>query len=268
MTYTAPTEAAQWNHQHWWLTLAAPMLSFQRRCNCSNCVNCAQGHPWLRIEQEDSGTYRNMLERDWGITSYDDLHETLQSLATCSMHGESLEEEYSHYACMTPAAWQQFCNQEQDPVYQGLLRFVGLSAPYTGRAGIRGFDLARGAYMTRAGLACGLLSQEEFEFLHSYMALRAKGMFDSWHQYTLSMFFGRIYWGWSTQDDASTPRRVEELLAGECPVRENIRLSMQRIAAEPECPMHFVPWDGIELPDLDLPASMRAREERAQEAQA
>ncbi|MCI8328093.1 MAG: DUF2185 domain-containing protein [Oscillibacter sp.] len=65
--------------------------------------------------------------------------------------------------------------------------------PLVGRQGYLAWDISECMGHLRLGLACGLLSQEEFDSLADEWAAQAQ-IFGSWEEYAASLVCGALYW--------------------------------------------------------------------------
>lgn len=228
--------------KQWWLTLSSPQMSFQT--DVRGYLNPTSLHPGLAEP--------NTLEEDWGINDRLSLHQQISQLVNDGSHGHFLNHAYAQFGCLGSLRWQQRIATEESLPYRTELSFVMATHELVGNGGTRAYDYGRASYLIREGLRMGWVSEEEFDFLHSFIGFRAKYFYRSWRQYTQAWFAGRSIWMFSI-NQPDTERTCDALLNGWIALRQ--QRDIHNALTDKTNPIHTVDWD-LPLPELSAPQSL------------
>ncbi|KXF83411.1 DUF1266 domain-containing protein [Enterovibrio coralii] len=134
------------------------------------------------------------------------------------------------------------------------MRYLDAAFRHAGRSGFLAWDYSRAAFLARAGLCLGKVTQEECAFLLNYLSLQIRQRFSGWSEYLHSFIFGRNYWDYINDEDndaINTPYLLSD----------GFHVSFSRffkdIEADEACPVHWVDWF-TPLPELKAPESLQA----------
>ena len=137
----------------------------------------------------DEAACRAHLKGVFGITDKDSLLEFCDREILC--HSQYLDFE-GFWENRPPFDLSQL---EEGPreFFQSARDFSAQFYPVTGHRGYLAWDISECTGHLRAGLACGLLTREEFDQLAEHWIVQAQ-IFRSWAEYAASLVCGALYW--------------------------------------------------------------------------
>ncbi len=233
-------------HLIWWLTLASPIIC--RQTQLRGYLNPTSLHPGL-VEQEEIDS----LKEHWGITDRPSLHKQISSLLNDGSHGHYLVEEYRQYACRSAIQWQQIIDSQETCRRRTELSYVAMTFHQVGVGGTRAYDYCRASYLIREGLRLDWVSQQEFDFLHSFIARSARYHYHSWKQYTQATVAGRAIWLFLI-NEPDTEEACHALLNGWIMTQQ--RNGYRKAVNDKHNPIHSCEWHIQEMPQLSIPQSL------------
>jgi hypothetical protein len=138
--------------------------------------------------------YLELLRRDWGITTREELLDTM-TVMELNGHAASL------------AFMKKIINENQDFSFNSIfnklqltsrqynyLKFTLANWGHYRNRNILAWDLGRNIALCRWGYDTGFLSEEEAWEKIMYYARKIQSLYDSWVEYGLDYYFGRIFW--------------------------------------------------------------------------
>lgn len=143
----------------------------------------------LCASEADAALCRNHLKSVFGIQDKDSLQTFCNQQIRC--HGQYLDFEgfWEGYPPFSPASLERdslrFFTEARD--------FSAQFYPLVGHQGYLAWDISECVGHLRLGLACGLLSREEFDQLAEVWIAQAQ-IFGSWEEYAASLVCGALYW--------------------------------------------------------------------------
>jgi len=140
----------------------------------------------------------NVMSRDWGVSTREELLETLETLETGG-HSASLSEiqsiiyeihrtanEFDVIAILNKYRWDQTKINRFNYVLANWGRYYYRT--------IRSWDLGRGISLCRWGYNVGFITEEEaWEKIFHYAKI-IQSLYNSWEEYGYDYFMGRLFW--------------------------------------------------------------------------
>jgi hypothetical protein len=138
--------------------------------------------------------YLDLLSRDWGITTREELLETitvteLNGSAAALGFIKKIIAENTDYSFIT--VFNQFQLTARQYNY---LKFAAVNWEHYYNRSILAWDLGRIIALCRWGYEVGFLGEEEAWEKIMYYARKIQSLYSSWAEYGLDYFFGRIFW--------------------------------------------------------------------------
>ncbi|SIN79942.1 DUF1266 domain-containing protein [Salinivibrio sp. ES.052] len=195
-----------------------------------------------------------ILERDWGIEERASLYHQIHSLVYEGTHGHFLSHLYAKYASSTAHEWSIFALGFSPSREKAEIDFVSITYDILGLGGTRGYDYGRACFLAREGLKVDWLSEDEFYYIHSIIARKAKFFYKSWQQYTHSWILGSCYWAYLVNDLNEEETCDIFLNQG---LRNRLKNRLKFSFHDNENPIHWMPWDGVYLPEMETPDSLK-----------
>jgi len=232
-------------YKAWFLTLGAPHTSiFEGERKYLDPY-------WVT----DKSCCYHILERDWGIEDRASLYHQIHRLIFEGTHGHNLSHLYAKYASYTSKEWSTFSRQYPSGQERAEIDFVTMSYDLVGLGGTRGYDYGRACFLAREGLKVDWLSEEEFYYIHSVIAHKARFFYNSWYQYSHSWIFGSCYWAYLVFDINDNERNNVFLNPD---IKKRLRHRLKISFQDKENPIHWIPWEEITLPNFEMPESLES----------
>lgn len=199
--------------------------------------------PWDLLPMRTARQGQAVLATPWGITDREGLLRALRDLLLRG-HRSGMSREVAAWAGLSDAEAQERSRRlrleaddegRPEPARQraqvGLWR---LEAVRRDAAGIRGvdftaWDLVRVVHLARAGLAAGLLTQEEAADVVILPCLDLRRRYPGWHQ--MGEHFARARWYWNAEPGAEGRTHLAHTR------------SCLALLDGPEGPWRLVPWE-------------------------
>ncbi len=144
---------------------------------------------------------KDLLLRDWGIKSREDLLKTLDSL---DKEGHSLRyKEIINILDENPSLYEEVIAQKHnydDNIVKRLF-FVRRMRNDIGDRTLRAWDYGRLIYLCRDGYAIGFLSEKEAWERIEKTAAKIEKLYYSWEDYGASYIIGRMFWATANNDE-------------------------------------------------------------------
>jgi hypothetical protein len=139
-------------------------------------------------------TYLDLLSRDWGITTREEL---LEQIPRTELNGSAAALGFikkiiagnKDYSFIT-----MFNKFQLTPRQYNYLKFVIVNWGHYYNRSILAWDLGRIISLCRWGYEVGFLSEEEAWEKIMYYARKIQSLYSSWAEYGLDYYFGRIFW--------------------------------------------------------------------------
>jgi hypothetical protein len=138
--------------------------------------------------------YLELLRRDWGVSSREELLETM-AVMELNGHASSL------------AFVKKIMSENKDLSFNGTfnklqlssrqynyLKFTAANWGHYYNRSILAWDWGRNIALCRWGYDTGFLSEEEAWEKIMYYARKIQSLYNSWAEYGLDYYFGRIFW--------------------------------------------------------------------------
>jgi hypothetical protein len=138
--------------------------------------------------------YQELLRRDWGVTTREELLETM-TVMELNGHASSLAFVKEIIRENKDFSFNAIFNQFQlsSRQYNYLKFIIANRGHYEGRS-ILAWDLGRNIALCRWGYDTGFLTEEESWEKIMYYARKIQSLYDSWAEYGLDYYLGRIFW--------------------------------------------------------------------------
>jgi hypothetical protein len=138
--------------------------------------------------------YLELLRRDWGVTTREELLETL-TVMELNGHASSLAFVKKIINENKDFAFNAIFNQFQLSSRQyNYLKFTVANWGHYYNRSILAWDLGRNIALCRWGYDTGFLTEEEAWEKIMYYARKIQSLYGSWAEYGLDYYFGRIFW--------------------------------------------------------------------------
>lgn len=143
----------------------------------------------LCASEADAAACREHLKTVFGITDKESLLDFCEKQFHCQDNYLDFESVWEGRPSFDPAS----LNRNAANFFAAARDFSAQFYPLVGHRGYLAWDISERMGHLRAGLACGLLSREEFDRLAEEQAVRAQ-CFGSWEEYAASLVCGALYW--------------------------------------------------------------------------
>lgn len=137
--------------------------------------------------EADAAACRVHLKTVFGITDKESLLSFCDTQLCCHSNYLDFEGFWEGRPPFDPASLSK------DSIFPALRDFSAQFYPLVGHQGYLAWDISECVGHLRAGLACGLLSREEFDALAENWIVQAQ-IFGSWEEYAASLVCGALYW--------------------------------------------------------------------------
>jgi len=160
------------------------------------------------MDERGRNTWLNTLSRDWGITTRQELFETLDSLETGG-HAASFREiqeiirELIKAGDSSSAASAVLNRYEWDETKYNRFRFVAANWDEYQYLTIKAWDLGRSISLCRWGYNAGFITEDEAWARIFRIARIIQPLYRSWEEYGFEYFMGRIFWASGFEEEES-----------------------------------------------------------------
>lgn len=176
---------SQSNLGRWWLAISIPVHHLSHFEIEPNKLS-------LYPSTTDPQEVKESVEQYWNIHSRSKAIETIQELLQCQYFGQVWQPDLTLRACCSERAWQNKTEKQEDNIRAEELRFVDTVYSQSGSAGFFGWDLARGAYLTRQCYFLGYIDKDETLFILNQYSFAIQRYYSSWKSYLSSVIYGRM----------------------------------------------------------------------------
>ncbi len=139
--------------------------------------------------EADQVLCRNHLKSVFGVTDKESLLSFCEDQLCCNNNYLDFEGFWEGRPPFDPTALKR----ESADFFIAARDFSAQFYPLLGHQGYLAWDISESMGLLRAGLACGLLTREEFDPLADSWVLQAQ-IFGSWEEYAVSLVCGALYW--------------------------------------------------------------------------
>jgi hypothetical protein len=155
--------------------------------------------------------YLELLRRDWGITTREELLETM-TVTELDGHASSLAFVKKIISTNKDFSFNAIFNKFQLSARQyNYLKFAVVNWGHYYNRSILAWDLGRNIALCRWGYDTGFLTEEEAWEKIMYYARKIQSLYNSWAEYGLDYYFGRIFWAAGSGSEADYFLRTDEI---------------------------------------------------------
>lgn len=149
-------------------------------------------------KKEIARQMKPVLERDWGISSADQLKTTIKSVSQNGHNSDYMAQQsfFNQLSEKQSLSYVNLVKQNQD---SDAMIIVNNYKNIQHQNGIIAWDLARVICLARWGAAVGFLTDDEAWEIIMNIAKSIQRLFSGWKEYAVSYFSGRQFW----MEDAS-----------------------------------------------------------------
>jgi len=186
------------------------ILSCQNDCRYDTLVPSEQS-------EENKADVAQVLERDWGIRTRQDLEACLASLMKGGGHNQGFMEMQRILEAMDMASRKRFIESNRhDQKRYAQWSIVDRSLFRLHGKGIAAWDCGRYVMLCRWGTMTGLIPDQQAWELILKMARATQPLYSDWYEYGIGYVTGRCFWlGTLSADQADIlMQHVKQLLSG------------------------------------------------------
>lgn len=146
------------------------------------------------LTEANKRNYQELLRRDWGIITREELLETMTAMEL-NGHAASLAFVKKIISGNRDFSFNSIFNKFQLSARQyNYLKFTIANWGHYAARTILAWDLGRNIALCRWGYDTGLLTEDEAWEKIMYYARKVQGLYNSWAEYGLDYYLGRIFW--------------------------------------------------------------------------